>query len=149
MSRLVELKTKEAGRRQLELAGGETGVQEKLKEYGERVAKYVPAEVLAFYTAAVQLIMTKEGDENTLFRLWAFAVIGVIAWAGTPLYLSMFSSNPKERGVNQIMASIAFIIWAYAYPAGLFAELNFHEPVIAGLVLMVFSFVSAFIQPKE
>lgn len=149
MSRLVELKSPPSPElRRLEFQSGGGGVQAKVKEYGERVAKYVPAEVLAFYSAAVQLILTQEGDKHATFRLWAYAIVALVAWIGTPFYLGMFSKIPKERHVNQIVASIAFAVWAYAYPAGLFAEVGLHQPVVAGLLLLGFSFVSGFYQPK-
>lgn len=148
MSRLVELKRIDKTSEAAEFAAGEVSWQEKIKEYGERVAKFVPAEVLAFYMAAVQLILTKEGDDNALFRIWAFAIVGVIAWFGTPFYLSMFTNDRKERFVNQIVASTAFGVWAYAYPAGWFMEMGWHDPVIAGLLLIMFSFFSGAYQPK-
>lgn len=148
MSRLVELKRGEETRGGAEFAAGEGGWQEKLKEYGERVAKFVPAEVLAFYTGAVQLIIVKEGDQHAVFRLWAFAIVGLIAWIGTPFYLAMFTNNRKERLVNQFVASVAFGVWAYAYPAGWFVEVGWHDAVVAGLLLIGFSFASGFYQPK-
>lgn len=150
MSRLVELKRISKTKGDLEFEAGEGGrLVEKIKEYGERVAKYVPAEVLAFYSAAVQLILTKEGDNHAMFRLWAFVIVGLVAWIGTPFYLGIFAKNPKERHGNQFMASIAFGVWAYAYPAGLFTDMRWHDPVVAGLLLLCFSFASGFYQPKE
>jgi hypothetical protein len=149
MSRLVELKPAAPAPGSLRLGGGQPGVQQKIKDYGERVAKFVPVEVLAFYTGAVQLVLTKEGSDHATFRLWTFGIVGMIAWIGTPLYLGMFSKNGRERRINQIVASVAFIVWAYAYPAGWFAEMGLHEPVVAGLALLTFTFVSGFYQPKE
>ncbi|MCX6538404.1 MAG: hypothetical protein NT151_05650 [Acidobacteria bacterium] len=148
MSRLVELKPAEAVPSRFEFAGAEAGWQERVKEYGERIAKYVPAEVLAFYTAAVELILTKGGIDHRGFRLWAFAVVGLVAWIGTPLYLGMFTKNRRQRRVNQIVASIAFGVWAYSYPAGWFAEQGWHDPVVGGLLLLFFSFASGFYQPR-
>lgn len=153
MSRLVEAKPRvriAANDRVTEFASGEeTGWQAQLKEYGERVAKYVPAEVLAFYLSAVQLIMTKQGAEHATFRTALFGVVGVIALVGTPLYLGLFAKSPKEKRVNQLMATSAFIVWAYAFPSGVFAELGWHEPVIAGLLLLLWSFISGLVQPRE
>lgn len=148
MSRLVELKRIDKTPGELEFVAGDGGWQENIKEYGERVAKYVPAEVLAFYSGAVQLILTKEGDDHAMFRLWAFVIVTLIAWIGTPFYLGMFTKDPKVRRVNQLVASAAFGIWAYAYPAGWFTEMGWHDPVVAGLLLIIFSFASGFYQPK-
>ncbi len=60
-----------------------------IKEYGERVAKYVPGEVLAVYASAVQLISTK--DAGTPVRLWLFAAVAALCAIITPMYLGRFS----------------------------------------------------------
>jgi hypothetical protein len=147
MSRLVEAKPKaDAGF--ADLSSADKSTEEKVKDWGERVAKYVPAEVLAFYTGALQLILTKSGSENASFRLWATGIFGLIAWATVPLWLGRFSSDARVKRTNQIVGSIAFGAWAYAYPAGWFTEMGWHEPVIAGLLILTVSFASGFIQPK-
>ncbi len=148
MSRLVELKPK-APTSNLQLEGAPDGLQQKLKDYGERVAKFIPAEILAFYTAAVQLILTKEGPQHATFRLWGFAIVGVIAWIITPIYLSIFGTDPRQVRINQVVGSIAFGVWAYAYPAGWFAEAHLHDPVPAGILLLLFTLISGMYQPRE
>lgn len=144
MSRLVEVKP---GIAASGVGGG--GNNGALKEYGERVAKYVPAEVLAFYTGVVQVILTKEGEAGAGFRLAAFAVFFLVAWVATPLWLGRFAQHPASKRPNQVMGFLAFLIWSYAYPAGVFFELGWHEPVAAALLLLSFSFFSGFYQPKE
>lgn len=146
MSRLVEAKPRaQAG--PAGVAAG-TAPDDTLRDYGERVAKYVPAEVLAFYTAAVQFILMKDGPEHATFRLWAFATFGILSWIAVPVWLGRFSADPRVKRTNQIVATIAFGAWAYAYPAGWFAEKNLHDPVIAGLLLLTFTLVSGFVQPR-
>jgi hypothetical protein len=150
MSRLVEAKLKtpplEGG---ADFASSDESWQEKLKAYGERVAKYVPAEVIAFYTGATQLILTKEGTDHFKFRLWAFGVVGLLAWIGTPLLLGLYSNDPTTKRANQIIGFIAFGIWAYAYPAGWIAEMKLHDAVIGGLLLLGFTFGIGFYTPQK
>lgn len=122
---------------------------QSLKEYGERLAKYIPAEVLAFYTSAAQLIMAKDGDAHKTFRLWSFAILGLIAWFGTPTLLGIYSNDPKTKRANRIVGFIAFAIWAYAYPTGWFVEMKLYDPVCGGLLLLVFTFAIAFYVPKK
>jgi len=116
-----------------------------LKEYGERVAKYVPAEVLAFYIGAVQLIQT---HQSSTFRIWAFGAFALAALIATPVWLGMFAENPRSKLPNQLIGGIAFLIWAYAYPAGIVFALGWHDPVAAGLLLLLFTFGIGFYQPK-
>jgi hypothetical protein len=147
MSRLVEVKVIRAPSLEGAAAPASTESQEPrgtLKEYGERVAKFVPAEVLAFYTGAVQLILT---HQSATFRLVAFAIVGLIALIATPIWLGRFAEHPASKRPNQVMGSIAFIAWAYAYPAGFFYGVGWHEPVVAGLLLLGFTFFSGFYQP--
>ena len=153
MSRLVEAKPRaEAARGSAganALRGTQSSVQQRVKDYGERVAKFVPAEVLAFYSCSVQLIMTKTGPANGDFRLWAFSIVGVIGWVVTPIWLGTFSTDPATRRPNQIMGFVAFLVWAYAYPAGVFAELRLYDPVIGGIALLTFTLMSGFFQPRR
>jgi hypothetical protein len=150
VSRLVEARPRaETAHGAATFRGTQTSVQQRVKDYGERVAKFVPAEVLAFYSCSVQLIMTKTGPANGEFRLWAFSIVGVIGWVVTPIWLGTFSTDPATRRPNQIMGFLAFLIWAYAYPAGAFAELGIYDPVIGGLVLLTFTLLSGFFQPRK
>lgn len=140
MSRLVEVQIAHEG-----VAPAPPPIGEQIKQQGERAAKYVPAEVLAFYMGAIQLIQL---HANPTFRTWTFALAGIFAWVFTPIWLGRFAEHPASRRPNQVMGFIAFAIWAYAYPAGFFFERGWYEPVIAGLALLVFTLLSSYYQPR-
>lgn len=119
-----------------------------IEEYGERIAKYIPAEVLAFYTAAVSLIATKNPDQSRPFRIWAFGLSVIVLCIVTPLWIGRFINyKPGEIRTNQIVALAASIVWAYSFPAGWFVEMRLYDSVIAGLSLILFTIVSALITP--
>ena len=61
----------------------EPGRPKNIEEYGERVAKYIPAEILAVYTTVVSLIATKKGDSFQDFRLWAFGIAAALLLINT------------------------------------------------------------------
>lgn len=153
MSRLVEAKPKPTQRRVTDptaadmSSGGDPW--QKVKDYGERVAKYIPAEVIAFYTAATQLILMASANEEKPLRLWLFGIFGLIAWIGTPLLLGRYSNDPRTRIPNQVVGFLAFAVWAYAYPAGWFAEMGLYKPLIGGLLLLLFTFGIAFYTPTR
>jgi hypothetical protein len=144
MPRLVEPR-----KRSLSLASASSGNggSDTLRDYGERVAKYVPAEILAFYTAAVSLIGT--ADEAASKRLWLFGTVGLFFLIATPLWLGRFTDNRHVKHTNQVMGVFAFTIWAYAFPLGWFKDKDYYDPIIAGLLLIIFSVVSAFVTPKN
>ncbi len=83
-------------------AAGETG-----DPYTEKVAKYVPAEVLGFFLPATVL-----ANNNNILLLACF-IVGLI---GTPLYLFTTSSGQpdekKPRPHFYFLALIAFAAWA-------------------------------------
>ena len=152
MSRLVEAVPRETasapGAATLSSADDRTRT-EKLKDYGERVAKYVPAEVIAFYTACVQLIASREGAAAHGWRLTLFGIFTLIAWLATPFILGRYSAERATRVPNQIIGFIAFGIWAYAFPAGIAAELGRYDPLVAGLILLAFTFGIGLYQPTK
>jgi hypothetical protein len=139
MSRLVEVQIAREG------VEAPPPIGEQVKQHAERAAKYVPGEILGFYMGAVQLIQL---HASATFRVWTFAIVGLFAWIFTPIWLGRFAEHPASKRPNQVMGFIAFGIWAYAYPAGFFFELGWHEPVIAGLALLFFTLLSSFYQPR-
>jgi hypothetical protein len=145
MGRLVERRQKPA-RGAADLSGRKT--ESAVKEWGERVAKYIPAEILTFYTAAVSLIGAYDPIAQGGKRLWLFGIVGFIFWLLTPFWLGRFSKDKSVRITNQIIGFLAFGIWAYAFPSGWFKDMGLYDPILAGVLLILFAAVSGFITPK-
>ncbi len=144
MARLVERRQKPAS----DAADLSARKQNGLNEWGERVAKYIPAEILTFYTAAVSLIAAYDLTAQATKRLWLFAVAGLVFWLLTPFWLGRFSKDKSVKITNQIVGFIAFGLWAYAFPAGWFKDMGLYDPILAGVLLILFAGVSGFITPK-
>lgn len=87
------------------MSSADKTTEDKIKEYGERIAKYVPAEVLAFYSGASQLILTKAGPDNVTFRLWAFSLFGLAGLIAVPVWLGRFTTTTEVKRTNQVVAS--------------------------------------------
>ena len=130
------------------MTSGEGDLQ-MLKEYGERVAKYIPVEVITLYTSASQFILAKDGDDHRQIRIRLFAIIGLLAWFGTPVLLGTYSNDPRTKRPNQVIGFVAFAVWAYAYPVGWFAELKLNDPIYGGLTLLLFTFGIGFYLPRK
>lgn len=146
MSRLVEPVTRLIA---ADMAGGGGKARKKINEYGERVAKYVPAEILAGYTSAVSLISTADPQTAATKRLWLFGISWALLWAFTPAWLGQFTNDVNIKRTNQIMGFCAFAVWAYAFPAGWFHDCGLYDPIVAGLLMIFFTLISAFVIPKE
>lgn len=136
--------------------------------YLERVAKFIPAEVVAFFIFvnailgdAAKTAIGQETDPASLktalqgaamggFSVWtvAWAVV-IIGMVMIPLYLLAVrdKDDPSEWvWLNIVMAVLAFPVWAYALDAVAFRP--WHDGALAGIVLATFSFVSGAIAPS-
>jgi len=143
MPRLVERRQKQT---EAQLSSG--NAQSAVNEWGERVAKYIPAEILTFYTAAVSLIAAYDPAVQATKRFWLFGLAGLIFWILTPLWLGRFSNDKSVKRTNQVMGLVAFGLWAYAFPAGWFKDMGLYDPILAGVMLILFAAASGFITPK-
>jgi uncharacterized membrane protein len=117
------------------------GTTSDIKDYFDRVAKYIPAEVVAAYISANGVARLAQSP-GTLFTV-IFAVCVVC----TPLYITRFTSTPKEAWTNSLMAIAAFIVWAYATGGGLVTYLGWYDAPTASVILVLFTLISGAVVP--
>jgi hypothetical protein len=112
-----------------------------IKEYLERVSRYIPAEIVAAYISAngVATLAQKPGP--------LFGLIFATCLVCTPLYITRFTSTRNEAWTNGVMAMAAFIVWAYATGGGLVTHLGWYNAPTASVILILFTLVSGAIQP--
>ncbi|MBU1050653.1 hypothetical protein KKG90_11595 [Candidatus Bipolaricaulota bacterium] len=140
MNRLVEPRPRGTKTR---ILSSETG-----DSYLERVAKYVPAEIVAAYLAIIGFAVSVPSGK-LIAMILAFAVCLI----ATPLYLWRMGKGSKVKAVHLIISSIAFVVWAFAVggAGGIFGAdaLNIYEPSWASIVLVIFTLASGLIEPRE
>ncbi len=117
-----------------------------LKSALEQVGKFVPAEVLAAYITLFSAANALDKTSSAALRLWLFGVASVVGLIGTWFYVAKMINNRKYLRANQVMASVAFLVWAYAYPIGIANELGAYNSVIALFALVIFTLVSGLIK---
>lgn len=138
--------------------------------YLQRIAKYIPAEILAFFvfvnsilSDSIDKIMANSSPEsyrvllnqaldaahmagiNVWLISWFMVVLGMLM---TPVYLfSQRNSNDPDEHIwlNSVIAVIAFPIWAYAVNAVAFR--SWHDGALASIIVATFSIVSGGITP--
>jgi hypothetical protein len=123
-----------------------TANPETLQDKLERVAKYVPSEVVAtflFLNGGASTVSTHNG------RLVWFGLSFFACLICTPLYFGWIARAEDPKRLQQIVSTTAFLVWAYALGAGFFMELDWYRPVGAIFSVGLFSLVSAFIVPKR
>jgi hypothetical protein len=105
------------------VAGGRVTRSEPPDGYGDRLVKYIPAEVLAFFLAAA----AQSGSDNT------FLIVALVVAAGaTPIFL--YNRSPGGlRWYSIGLAVLAFCAWAVGTSASTDKLLNLdtsHAPFV-------------------
>jgi hypothetical protein len=110
-------------------------------EYGEKIAKLIPSEVLAGYLALVGLVPSIKSA--SLHRPVYFSVF-VFCLIITPVYLNYQALRGKPRLVHLLISSAAFPIWAYAMSGSVVIP-SLYDPALASILMIVFTLVSGVI----
>jgi hypothetical protein len=112
--------------------------------YAERVVKYIPAEVVAVYTAVRGLLPSPESEPSVVYVAWIVFALFLIA---TPVYLWRVNTSSREPGWQIAIASAAFVVWAYSLGGQPFVQGGLYRSYIGGILLVLFTFGAAFYRP--
>jgi hypothetical protein len=127
---------------QLDAVGA--GVQ--LDTYFDKLIKYIPADIVAAWTAATGLIAgaTDEPQALLLWIAFAFGVVVTAVWT-----LRQTAEADKPPAVTQTaISTIAFGVWVFAL-GGPFANLGWYSPLYGSLLLIAFTLAVPLINPTE
>jgi hypothetical protein len=112
MSRLFEVSRQNQKTGFFPKAVGQTGAKEN-DNTATRIAKLVPAEIVAGYVPLVAAAQSVGTDKDFQFKLACFALI--LGFILTPTYL-FFAGKPGKnvvKWINVVCSTIAFALWAY------------------------------------
>lgn len=149
--------------------GGTTGGQVPAARttadgYLDRIVKYIPSQVITFYTAAIVWMAAPDASapgqpaaagaatvpptsEAAGTELWAAFALGL----GLTVFLTYWQTREagKPPATLQIgISTLAFFVWAYA-TGGPFTHTGYWKPGWAATALGVFVIVIGTIAPKE
>jgi hypothetical protein len=118
--------------------------------YFDRIVKYVPADIVAAWTAATAAVAGAKDLKPTIPAdniLWVFFVFLLII---TPLWVNKQTHEPgKPRAVKQIIvATAAFVVWVFALGPP-FSSLPYYNGLFGTLVIIAFTLVSGLIIPND
>jgi hypothetical protein len=120
--------------------------------YLERIAKYVPAETLAFsiFINAILDQTVKSGGKLTSMAGFPVVTIAVVAfvacWICSPLFMWYIRQKGDAWMVNAFMSFLAFPIWSYAI--GNVAFQDYRDGNLAAILLVSFSLLSGLVTPR-
>jgi hypothetical protein len=120
--------------------------------YLERMAKYVPAEIIAF-SMVINAILdqaVRTGGKNAAMA--GFPVTGiaagalVLAFILTPLFCWYVRQNGDAWIINTLVSMAAFPFWAYLMGAVAFAD--YRDGNLAAILVLTFTVVSGLVSPR-
>lgn len=135
-------------------------------KYGERLAKYVPAEAIAAFLAANTIVVAlyKIGLDGTVgdpatrgAALGTSALAFFVLLAFTPVYLwsrrdktTYADGRKKPWVVNTLIGTLAFVLWAYGLGGAFFLLAGLYSPVLAALlpILATFGLAAIRVEPQ-
>ena len=115
--------------------------------YFDRVIKYIPADIVAGWTAVTGLIAGAAAQIPHEMVLWiAFAAFLVLTALWT---LKQTRAPDKSLAGTQIAVStVAFAVWVFAL-GGPFESLGFYHRVYGSLALIFYTLVVGLVVPSE
>jgi len=119
--------------------GFTAGTDSKLSEWGEKVTKLIPAEIVAGYVTLVGLA-SKLGSFRTAM-MWA--CLGA-CFVLTPLYLRKVAEPNKPMRNHLLVSAVAFLVWAYSVSGHLVVP-AYYDAAAASIALVLFTLVSGVI----
>jgi hypothetical protein len=113
--------------------------------YFDRVVKYIPADIIAAWTAATGLIASATNVPSKLLS-WIVFGVGLVL---TPWWIQAQTSKPGLPSARtQIMiGTLAFAVWVFAL-GGPFTGLSFYRPLYGSLLLILFTLIVGRIEPN-
>jgi hypothetical protein len=117
-----------------------------LDGYFDKVVKYIPADVIAAWTAVTGLISSATGVSSATL-LWIAFVVGIVVTAAWTIRQTTIPKLPLAITQTAISTG-AFIIWVAAL-GGPFNSLGFWNPAYGSLLLIAYTLLVALINPPE
>jgi hypothetical protein len=120
--------------------------------YLDRVAKYVPGEVLAFFiviNAILNQVVQSNGTNASMAGLPVMAVAVIMLIVCTilvPLFVWYVRQEGDAWVINAVVSTVAFPFWAYALGATAFA--GHWDGNLAAIMLATVTVVSGLVSPQ-
>src|ERR1700674_769609 len=116
------------------------------EDYLGRVAKYIPAEIVALYLTTSGMVPLGPDHKPRYLALW---IIFGVSWSFAPLYFMFATAGNKKHPLwpQVLLASLAFPAWVFAI-GGPFQYFHWYEGWIASITLAFVTVAFGFYQPK-
>ncbi len=121
----------------------EVALSKTADDYGTRVLKYIPAEVVTVYIA-VQAVIAQSGSvEGSGTLLWiAFGFLLAL----TPVYLWRVMHVTKP--LQLVISTLSFAVWVFSL-GGPFVSFTWYQPLYGAILLPLYTFAVGIIIPER
>lgn len=133
----------------------ETPGSERVQGYLERVAKFVPVEIVAVFIF-IRGFVPEPGASNAL-PPWAEIGLYLALVALTGAYLMKFGGeNAPKKKLQVFLGMISFVVWSYGIGGPFFfdavstaLDFRFHHPAFAGPLVAIWSLALGLFNPAR
>jgi hypothetical protein len=123
-----------------------------IQDYLERVAKYVPVEIVGAYLAFQSIF----NSASPAAPAWVeFVFYGLLVIATAP-YLLRYGGNVPRPGQQAVLGTISFVIWTYGINGAFFWQTlqravgtTILYPSISGGIVVAWSLVIGLVKPTH
>ena len=115
--------------------------------YADRVAKYIPGEVVATYLFLLTIL--SEADRTAGWLEGMYIGVFVLCLVVTPFYMWKRASKEDPRIYQAVMSTIAFAVWAYSLGGVFDIVWKVYAAIPAAVGLAAFTLISGAIVPKK
>lgn len=111
----------------------------------ERIAKYVPAEILAGFTALYSALIAMALSDNE--KLIGAAILIAVFFATTIAYIIKYTPDNASRKAHLAVTPLAFLAWSYAISSAVLGD--YYLPLFAFAAQVVVIALSIMVKPGE
>ena len=119
--------------------------------YLDKVIKYIPSEIHAFYLFAAGIIASAENNQQAYFN---YTLIFILLVAPFWIWFGVSSDNPgvrsKTKIFHAIIAEVAILIWVYnismEWLSAFFGDKLPCDPIAGSLILAAFTILAPLLE---
>jgi hypothetical protein len=121
-------------------------LEKEKDDYISQLAKFIPAEVVSFYTAilvSAQAITTELPDQNVYWLMFAMGLIATIifSYANNKKELRRDDNDIPGQLIKPTLTTIAFVIWAFTLGTP-FDQIPGYHPFYGTLLMTFYTLIT-------
>jgi hypothetical protein len=127
--------------------------EQKVENYLERVARYVPVEIVVAFLA-IRGSLPASGTANAIPSTAEFVIYGALVVL-TPLYLNKYGGAVPQKSLQLVVATASFVVWSYGIGGPFFFNaleratgMTVEYSGLSSAILVIWSLLIGLIEPK-